>query len=86
MSTTTIAASQLIPLDDLIEMIKDVQRAGGVCAYVEVDLESTEPFKRAGVDVRDLLVSGPSSDERAAEIVGKMAATRAVDLIVWRTP
>jgi hypothetical protein len=36
MSTTTIAASQLIPLDDLIEMIRDVQRAGGVCAYVDL--------------------------------------------------
>jgi RecA/RadA recombinase len=86
MSTTAIAASPLIPMEDLIEMIKDVQRAGGVCAYVEVDLDSTEQFKRAGVNVGDLLVSSPTNNERAGVIISKLASTGAVDLIVWRLP
>lgn len=85
MSTTTIAASHLIPLDDLVKMIRDVQQADGMCAYVEVDLDSTDMFKQAGVNIGDLLVSAPSSIEQAAVVVGKMAATGAIDLIVWRT-
>lgn len=85
MSTTTLVSSHLIPLEDLVEMIKDVQSADGVAAFVEVDLASTESFKQAGIDVRSLLVSSPTSLERAAEIVGKMARTGAIDLIIWRT-
>ena len=85
MSTTTLVSSHLIPLEDLVEMIKDVQSADGVAAFVEVDLDSTESFKQAGIDVGSLLVSSPTSLERAAEIVGKMARTGAIDLIIWRT-
>ncbi len=66
-----------------LHLAANVQRAGGVAAYVDaehaLDVEYT---KKLGVDIDNLLVSQPDTGEQALEIVEILVRSGAVDLVV----
>ena len=66
-----------------LQAIAQAQRAGGVCAFIDAEHALDVIYARKlGVKVEDLLVSQPDNGEQALEIVDRLVATGAVDLIV----
>jgi recombination protein RecA len=66
-----------------LHAIAQAQRAGGVCAFIDAEHALDVIYARKlGVKVEDLLVSQPDNGEQALEIVDRLVATGAVDLIV----
>jgi recombination protein RecA len=66
-----------------LHAIREVQEAGGVCAFIDVenalDLEYAQDV---GVDVDSLLISQPNNGEQAMQIVDKLIRTGKVKLII----
>src|SRR5437870_1859198 len=66
-----------------LHLAANVQRAGGVAAYVDAEHAlDIEYAKKLGVDVDNLLVSQPDTGEQALEIVEILVRSGAVDLVV----
>jgi recombination protein RecA len=66
-----------------VHLAANVQRAGGVAAYVDAEHAlDVEYAKKLGVDVDNLLVSQPDTGEQALEIVEILVRSGAVDLVV----
>jgi recombination protein RecA len=66
-----------------LQAIAQAQRAGGVCAFIDAEHALDVIYARKlGVKIEDLLVSQPDNGEQALEIVDRLVATGAVDLIV----
>ncbi len=63
--------------------VAQAQKAGGVCAYVDVE-HAMDPVyaRRIGVDVESLLISQPDSGEQALEIIEHLVRSGALDMIV----
>jgi recombination protein RecA len=65
-----------------LHLAANVQRAGGVAAYVDAEHAlDIEYAKKLGVDVDNLLVSQPDTGEQALEIVEILVRSGAVDLV-----
>ncbi len=65
-----------------LHLAANVQRAGGVAAYVDAEHAlDVEYAKKLGVDVDNLLVSQPDTGEQALEIVEILVRSGAVDLV-----
>jgi recombination protein RecA len=66
-----------------LHLVANVQREGGVAAYVDAEHAlDVEYARRLGVDVDNLLVSQPDTGEQALEIVEILVRSGAVDLVV----
>ena len=66
-----------------LHLAANVQRAGGVAAYVDAEHAlDIEYAKKLGVDVDNLLVSQPDTGEQALEIVEILVRSGAVDVVV----
>jgi recombination protein RecA len=66
-----------------LQAIAQAQRAGGVCAFIDAEHALDISYARKlGVRTEDLLVSQPDCGEQALEIVDKLVATGAIDLVV----
>ncbi|MDX2022416.1 MAG: recombinase RecA [Deltaproteobacteria bacterium] len=66
-----------------LQAIAQAQRQGGVCAFIDAEHALDIGYaKKLGVKVEELLVSQPDCGEQALEIVDRLVATGAVDLIV----
>jgi len=66
-----------------LHLVANVQRAGGVAAYVDAEHAlDVEYARRLGVDVDNLLVSQPDTGEQALEIVEILVRSGAVDLVI----
>jgi recombination protein RecA len=66
-----------------LHLAANVQRAGGVAAYVDAEHALDVDYARKlGVDVENLLVSQPDTGEQALEIVEILVRSGAVDLVV----
>lgn len=66
-----------------LQAIAQAQKLGGVCAFIDAEHALDIGYaKRLGVNVEELLVSQPDCGEQALEIVDRLVATGAVDLIV----
>jgi recombination protein RecA len=66
-----------------LHLVANVQRAGGVAAYVDAEHALDIDYaRRLGVDVENLLVSQPDTGEQALEIVEILVRSGAVDLVV----
>jgi recombination protein RecA len=66
-----------------LQAIAQAQRAGGVCAFIDAEHALDVSYARKlGVRTEDLLVSQPDCGEQALEIVDKLVATGAIDLVV----
>jgi recombination protein RecA len=66
-----------------LHLAANVQRAGGVAAYVDAEHAlDVEYARKLGVDVENLLVSQPDTGEQALEIVEILVRSGAVDLVV----
>lgn len=73
--------------DIAMAAVAGVQRAEGVCAYIDAaHAFDTEAARAAGIDLAALLVSQPDTHEQATEILDTLVRTGAIDLIVvvWR--
>jgi recombination protein RecA len=65
-----------------LHLAANVQRAGGVAAYVDAEHAlDIEYAKKLGVDIDNLLVSQPDTGEQALEIVEILVRSGAVDLV-----
>jgi len=66
-----------------LQVIAEVQRAGGVAAFVDAEhaLDPTYAGK-LGVNVDDLLVSQPDNGEQALEVTDMLIRSGAVDVVV----
>jgi recombination protein RecA len=65
-----------------LHLAANVQRAGGVAAYVDAEHALDIDYaKKLGVDVDNLLVSQPDTGEQALEIVEILVRSGAVDLV-----
>ena len=63
--------------------VAQAQRAGGVCAYVDVEHAMDPVYAQAiGVDIDSLLISQPDSGEEALEITEHLVRSGALDMIV----
>jgi recombination protein RecA len=66
-----------------LHAIAQVQRAGGVAAFIDAEHALDTAYARAlGVDLGGLLISQPDSGEQALEIVDALVRSGAVDLVV----
>jgi recombination protein RecA len=66
-----------------LHLAANVQKAGGVAAYVDAEHAlDVEYSRRLGVDVDNLLVSQPDTGEQALEIVEILVRSGAVDLVI----
>jgi recombination protein RecA len=66
-----------------LQAVAQAQKAGGVCAFIDAEHALDVTYaRRLGVRVEELLVSQPDHGEQALEIVDRLVATGAVDLIV----
>jgi recombination protein RecA len=66
-----------------LHLVANVQRAGGVAAYVDAEHAlDVEYARKLGVEVDNLLVSQPDTGEQALEIVEILVRSGAVDLVV----
>ena len=63
--------------------VAQAQKAGGVCAYVDVE-HAMDPLyaKAIGVDIDSLLISQPDSAEQALEIIEHLVRSSALDMVV----
>jgi recombination protein RecA len=66
-----------------LHIIAEAQRAGGACAFVDVE-HAFDPAwaKRLGVNLEALMINQPSSGEEALEIVELLVRSNALDIIV----
>ncbi|MCG5053943.1 MAG: recombinase RecA [Myxococcales bacterium] len=66
-----------------LQTIAQAQQAGGVCAFIDAEHALDIGYaKKLGVKIEELLVSQPDCGEQALEIVDRLVATGAVDLVV----
>jgi len=66
-----------------LHLVANVQKAGGVAAYVDAEHAlDIEYARKLGVDVDNLLVSQPDTGEQALEIVEILVRSGAVELVV----
>ena len=66
-----------------LHLAANVQKAGGVAAYVDAEHALDVDYaRRLGVDVDNLLVSQPDTGEQALEIVEILVRSGAVDLVI----
>ena len=66
-----------------LHLVANVQKAGGVAAYVDAEHALDIDYaRRLGVDVDGLLVSQPDTGEQGLEIVEILVRSGAVDLVV----
>jgi recombination protein RecA len=66
-----------------LHAIAEIQRAGGVAAFVDAEHALDPTYSAAvGVDIDNLLVSQPDSGEAALEIVDQLVRSAAVDIVV----
>lgn len=66
-----------------LHAIAEVQKAGGVAAFVDAEHALDPTYSRAlGVDIDNLLVSQPDTGEAALEIVDQLVRSAAIDVIV----
>jgi len=66
-----------------LHLVANVQRAGGVAAYVDAEHAlDIEYARKLGVNVEDLLVSQPDTGEQALEIVEILVRSGAVDIVI----
>ena len=66
-----------------LHAIAQVQRAGGVAAFVDAEHALDINYaRRLGVNVEDLLVSQPDTGEQALEIADLLLRSGAIDLVV----
>jgi len=66
-----------------LHAVAEVQKAGGVAAYVDAEHALDPTYAAAlGVDIDNLLVSQPDSGESALEIVDQLVRSAAVDVVV----
>jgi recombination protein RecA len=66
-----------------LHAIAEVQRAGGVAAFVDAEHALDPAYAGAlGVDIENLLVSQPDTGESALEIVDQLVRSAAVDIVV----
>ena len=66
-----------------LHAIAEVQRAGGVAAFVDAEHALDINYaRRLGVNVEDLLVSQPDTGEQALEIADLLLRSGAIDLVV----
>ncbi len=63
--------------------VAQAQKAGGVCAYVDVEHAMDPVYAKAiGVDIDALLISQPDSAEQALEIIEHLVRSSALDMVV----
>src|ERR1700683_1560357 len=66
-----------------LQVIAEVQRAGGVAAFVDAEHALDPSYAgKLGVNVDDLLVSQPDTGEQALEVTDMLVRSGAVDLVV----
>ena len=66
-----------------LEAVAEAQRGGGTAAWIDADHSLDAAYARAvGVDLERLPLAQPASGEEALEIAVRLAASRAVDLLV----
>ena len=66
-----------------LHAIAEVQRAGGVAAFVDAEHALDVNYaRRLGVNVEDLLVSQPDTGEQALEITDTLVRSNAIDVLV----
>jgi len=66
-----------------LHAIAEVQRAGGVAAFVDAEHALDPTYaRRLGVSLADLLISQPDTGEQALEIAEQLVRSGAVDLVV----
>ncbi len=66
-----------------LHAVAEVQRAGGVAAYVDAEHALDPSYSAAlGVDIANLLISQPDTGESALEIVDQLVRSTAVDVVV----
>ncbi|MEW6679910.1 MAG: recombinase RecA [bacterium] len=66
-----------------LSILAQAQKAGGVCAFIDVEHALDPSYARkVGVDVDNLLVSQPDTGEQALEIAENLVRSGAIDAIV----
>ena len=66
-----------------LQVIGEVQRAGGVAAFVDAEHALDPSYAgKLGVNVDDLLVSQPDTGEQALEVTDMLVRSGAVDVVV----
>jgi len=66
-----------------LHAVAEAQKAGGVCAYVDVEHALDSGYaQKIGVNIDDLLLSQPDYGEQALEIVETLVRSGAIDIIV----
>ncbi|GAB0057630.1 Protein RecA [Candidatus Magnetaquicoccaceae bacterium FCR-1] len=66
-----------------LHVAAEVQRAGGVAAFVDAEHALDPAYaRRLGVDIDQLLISQPDTGEQALEIVDMLVRSGAVELVV----
>jgi RecA/RadA recombinase len=67
-----------------LHAIESAQRAGGVCAFVDME-HSLDPVyaQNLGVDIDNLWVSQPESGEQGLEVTEQMVTSGVVDVVVF---
>ncbi len=64
-------------------IVAEAQRAGGVCAYIDMEHALDPAYaRRCGVDVDNLYISQPDMGEQALEIAETLVRSGAVDVVV----
>jgi len=64
-------------------IVAEAQRAGGVCAYIDMEHAlDPEYAERTGVNIDELYISQPDTGEQALEITETLVRTGAVDVVV----
>src|SRR6202050_74036 len=66
-----------------LQVIAEVQRAGGVAAFVDAEHALDPAYAgKLGVNVDDLLVSQPDTGEQALEVTDMLLRSGAIDIVV----
>jgi recombination protein RecA len=64
-------------------IVAEAQRAGGVCAYIDMEHAlDPEYAERTGVNIDELYISQPDTGEQALEIAETLVRSGAVDVVV----
>jgi recombination protein RecA len=64
-------------------VVAEMQKLGGVCAFVDAEHALDIQYAQAlGVNLQDMLISQPDTGEQALEIVDSLVRSAAIDLIV----
>ncbi len=66
-----------------LQAIAEIQKAGGRCAFIDVEHALDPTYaKNLGVNVDDLVLSQPDSGEQALEIIEALVRSGGIDLVV----